>query len=468
MTSMISSVDGARDYYADPVAVDPPPPEYTDQQVAADASALWDATEGGLSGWGTDEDAIWNVLNGKSPEDLAKLSQAFKDNYGRDLMQVLEGELSGGDLDRARALMQGSGNRAEADAVVIQDEIDDTFVDEQHVLNVIESRHGPERDQIALEYAARNGGPTDLQGAKEFLLERLEQNGLEGDEVTRARALLLPEGGDVAAGQARADAAKAKVAVDGMGTDEQTLKDLFAGKTGAEITAIETAYEDAYGHSLRDRLNDELSGSDREQIFHLLDPVDTTDPAAQGQWAATQDAMRLHEAIDGAGTDEQALRDVLNGKTPEQLQAISAAYREQYGVDLREELQGDLGGDDADEIMHLLNAPAADDASSAEWQTEQDAIRLHAAVDGAGTDEATIREILGGRSKTQIDAIAQAYQEKYGEDLRSRLSDELDGREKLELLDQLFDRGAIDFQSDPRGAIEEQIRRGRELQAFEG
>lgn len=439
----------------------------SDRQIAADASALWDATEGGLSGWGTDEETIWNVLNGKSAEDIATLSRAFQDNYGRDLMQVLESELSGAELDRARALMRGSGNQAEADAIVIQDEIDDTFVDEQRVLGVIESRQGQDRDRIAIAYAEKNGGPADLPGAKSFLLDRLEQGGLEGDDLTRARALLLPDGGDVAGGQARADAAKAKVAVDGMGTDEQTLKDLFAGRTPTQIAAIESAYQQAYGYSLRDRLNEELSGSDHEQIFHLLDPAKSAAPAAQGRWAATQDAMKLHEAIDGAGTDEQALRDVLGGKTPEQLQAISSAYRERYGVDLREDLRGDLSGDDADEILNLLNAPAANGAGAAEWQINQDAIRLHAAVDGAGTDEATIREILGSRSKGEIDAIARTYREKYGEDLRSRLADELDGREQVELLDQLFDRGAIDLQGDPRAAIAEQIRRSREVQAYE-
>ncbi|AKJ27316.1 annexin [Caldimonas brevitalea] len=444
------------------------PPRYTEQQATADAKALWEATKGGLTGWGTDEGVVWNTLKGKSATDLETLKRTFKQNYRHDLEQVLDDEFDGVDEDHARALMRGSEHRSGSDAVEVEAELEGIFGDDQEILKLLESRTAPERGQVAVAYAARHGGPKDEPGARAFLLERLKtEGGFSTDEMARARGLLLPEGGDVAAGEARAGAAKVKVAVDGWGVDEQTLKDLFAGKTPEQIKAIESAYEQAYGHELRDRLHDELEGSDQQLVFHLLDPAQGGDPAAKSLWQTRQDALRLHAAVDGAGTDEGALRRVLEGKTPTELRAIETAYRQEYGIDLRQRLKEDLSGTEGDEILHLLEARDPQDPGAAEWQARHDALRLRDAVDGAGTDEDTLRAILGGRSKSQIDAIAQAYREEYGDDLRGDLTDDLDGRDEFELVGQLYDRGAIDFESDPRAAIAEQIRRGREMQAYE-
>lgn len=445
-------------------------PSYSEAQAAEDARTLWEATEGGFTGWGTDEDAIWRTLDNKSAQEIAVLSRAFKDNYGRGLQEVLDGELSGADKDHAHALLQGKEHRGDVDAVRVKAEIDGAFGNDQEILKLIESRHGRERSDLALAFAARNGGPSNERAAAEFLLNQLENDAdFSPDDMARARALLLPDGGDIAKGDARAAAAKVKVAVDGVGTDEQTLKDTFAGKTPEQIAAIQAAYKEAYGHDLRERMNEELSGSDLEQVMHLLDPASATDASGKARWSAEQDAMRIHEAVDGAGTDEEALRSALRDKSPAQIKAISAAYEKQYGVALRSDLEGDLGGAEAKEILQLLDTPDANDPNAtAAWQATQDAHRLRVAIDGAGTDEDAIREILGNRSKAEVDAIAHAYKREYGEDLRSGLDDDLDGRDQVEMLGQLYDHGAIDFESDPRAAASEQVRRSRELQAYEG
>lgn len=142
-------------------------PSYSQAQAAEDARTLWEATEGGFTGWGTDEEAIWRTLRGKSAQEIEMLSRAFKDNYGRDLEEVLDGELSGADKDHAHALLRGDEHRAEVDAVRVKAEIDGSFGDDQEILKLIESRHGRERTDLALAFAARNGGPSNERAAKE-------------------------------------------------------------------------------------------------------------------------------------------------------------------------------------------------------------------------------------------------------------------------------------------------------------
>src|SRR6185436_17261935 len=82
-------------------------------------------------------------------------------------------------------------------------------------------------------------------------------------------------------------------------------------------------------------------------------------------------------------------------------------------------------------------------------------------------DKDLTREVLAGKSKAEIDAIAASYQRLFGHDLRSRLADELgDSRESIELLEQDFDLGSIDM-GDKKAAAAELILRGQQRRDFE-
>ena len=95
-------------------------------QSLADAAALREAMHGGLTGLGTDEDAIYQVLRNRTPEEREAIRGAYLAKYGEDLQGDLESELSREELDRANALMQGL--TARADAIAIDEAIHGTFL----------------------------------------------------------------------------------------------------------------------------------------------------------------------------------------------------------------------------------------------------------------------------------------------------------------------------------------------------
>lgn len=135
------------------------------------------------------------------------------------------------------------------------------------------------------------------------------------------------------------------------------------------------------------------------------------------------DAKELYEAMHGgmfgAGTDEERLLGALKGKTPEQIKALEAEYKDHYDRDLRADIKDELGGSDLTQANALLKGD----------QAAGDAANLHRAMSGGGTDEAQVFSTLEGKSPAEMAAIRQAYQAQTGESLDAHLKDELSGAE---------------------------------------
>ncbi|MCA9551067.1 MAG: hypothetical protein KC933_13620 [Myxococcales bacterium] len=138
------------------------------------------------------------------------------------------------------------------------------------------------------------------------------------------------------------------------------------------------------------------------------------------------DAKELYESMHGgmfgAGTDEDRLLGALKGKTPEQIKALEAEYKDHYGRDLRADIDDELGGSDLTQAKALLKGD----------QAAGDAANLYRAMKGGlglGTDEAQIFSTLEGKSPAEVDAIKKAYQAQTGESLDAHLKEELSGAE---------------------------------------
>jgi len=148
-------------------------------------------------------------------------------------------------------------------------------------------------------------------------------------------------------------------------------------------------------------------------------------------------AEQIQTAVDGIGTDEQAIFHALERlqRDAASITKLKAAYV-RYG-DLEADLRGDLSGSELNYALQLINASGgggtetigAAPASAADHDAA--AQRLRAAVEGAGTDEEAIFAVLMpyGRSSGLVVQLKQAYASRYGEDLRARLLDELTAEE---------------------------------------
>ncbi|MEI7744325.1 MAG: annexin [Chloroflexota bacterium] len=154
-----------------------------------------------------------------------------------------------------------------------------------------------------------------------------------------------------------------------------------------------------------------------------------------GQAAAI--AARLHDAMAGIGTDEEAVYGALASRTPDDLDAIREAYYFKYDVTLLEEIRDEFSGDELARVMTLLEGTpqpgtdAAPDAQRAALDARARAIaqQLVEAMAGLGTEEDQIFNALEGRTPEEITAIKEAYHALTGRWVDRDFTDELSGED---------------------------------------
>ncbi|KAI4888313.1 hypothetical protein NFI96_017612 [Prochilodus magdalenae] len=99
-----------------------------------------------------------------------------------------------------------------------------------------------------------------------------------------------------------------------------------------------------------------------------------------------------------AGTDEQAIINLLGSRSNKQRVPLLISYKTAYGKDLVKDLKSELSGNFEKLVLAMLKTPA-----------QYDAAELKEAIKGAGTDEACLIEILSSRSNAEIREINQIY-----------------------------------------------------------
>lgn len=134
-------------------------------------------------------------------------------------------------------------------------------------------------------------------------------------------------------------------------------------------------------------------------------------------------AEELREAMKGWGTDEGGLIDVICVKTFEEMAEIRQSYTDDIGRDLIKDIKSECSGDFEDILVGLCRDRARYDAEL-----------LRKAMKGMGTNETLLSEVLCYRTKDELKAIEEQYDEMYDTDLKTAIENDLSGNtEKLAL-----------------------------------
>lgn len=119
----------------------------------------------------------------------------------------------------------------------------------------------------------------------------------------------------------------------GFGTDETVLIDILCRRTSQQRQEIAVAYKSSVGKDLLKNLESELRGN-MEMLFKALMYT-----------PAQLEAFDLRDAIDGIGTKEATVIDILCTKaTNQEMIALKNTYKMIFKRDMENEIRGDVSG----------------------------------------------------------------------------------------------------------------------------
>ncbi|KAK2632320.1 hypothetical protein EUGRSUZ_L01717 [Eucalyptus grandis] len=239
-----------------------------------------------LDGLGCDAATVVNILAHRNVTKRALIQQEYRTMYSGDLLKRLESELTG-KLETAVFMWMHDPTRR--NAMVIQ-------MFKQHCY----SKFG-----VHLKHDIEKQTSGDH---KKLLLKYVEQD---------ANALFK-------AGEKR------------LGTDEKTFIQIFIERSRAPLAAINSAYHNMYGNSLKKAMKSETSGCFEHGILTILQSSQNT--------TMYFFAKVLHKAMKGLGTNDTTLIRVIVTRTEIDMQYIKTEYHKKYKKTLNDAVHSETSG----------------------------------------------------------------------------------------------------------------------------
>nr|XP_017021587.1 annexin B10 isoform X1 [Drosophila kikkawai] len=287
---------------------------------------------------------------------------------------------------------------AAADAQTLRAAMKGFGTDEQEIIDVLAGRSNQQRQTIRAVYEA------------EFERDMVEdlKSELGGKFEDVIVGLMMPP--------VEYLCKQLHAAMAGMGTEEATLVEILCTKSNEEMAQIVAAYEERYQRPLAEQMCSETSGFFRRLLTLIVTGVrdGLTTPTDASE--AKEQAAQLYAAGEAKlGTDEEVFNRIMSHASFPQLRLVFEEYKELSGQTIEQAIKHEMSDELHEAMMAIVEcvqSPAAFFAN-----------RLYKAMNGAGTDDATLIRIIVSRSEIDLETIKQEFERIYNRTLHSAVVD---------------------------------------------
>ncbi|XP_019725278.1 annexin A6 isoform X2 [Hippocampus comes] len=421
-----------------------------------DAKEIKDA----LKGAGTNERSLIEILASRNNKQIHDMVEAYKDAYGRNMEEDVIGDTSGHFKKMLVVLLQGTRDES---GVVNADLVEQ---DAQDLYAAGEQQWGT--DEAKFIMILGNRSVTHLRmvfDAYEKIAEKSIEQSIKSELSGDFERLMLAVVQCIRS-VPMFFAKRLYKSMKGLGTDDNTLIRIMICRAEIDMLDIRECFRLGYEKSLYNMIKDDTSGDYKRTLLNLCGGDDdlageffpeaaqiaykmweissmtkvklrpTVVPSTNFDPAA--DAQALRKAMKGFGTDEDAIIDIIAHRSNSQRQEIRQTFKSLLGRDLMKDLKSELSKNLERLIIGLMLTP-----------TEFDAKMMRKAIEGAGTDEHALIEILVTRSNEEIQAMNAAYQEAYKQSLEAAIQSDTSGhfcRILVSLVQGAREDGPADFE----------------------
>uniref|UniRef100_UPI003AAC0C94 annexin A4-like isoform X8 n=1 Tax=Centroberyx gerrardi TaxID=166262 RepID=UPI003AAC0C94 len=280
-----------------------------------------------MKGFGTDENAIIELLGSRTSKQRVPMVAAYKTTYGKDLKHDLKSELTGNFESLVLAMLM---KPSYFDASELREAIKGAGTDEACLIEILSSRSNAEIHEINQIYKSEYGKTledaiiNDTSGHFRRLLVSLCQGNRDERETV-----------DIAL--AKQDAQKLYAAGENkVGTDESQFNAILCARSKPHLRAVFHEYQQMCGRDIEKSICREMSGNVESGMVAVVKCIRNT----PGYFAG-----RLHKAMQGAGTKDRTLIRIMVSRSEMDMLDIRQEYVKTYGKSLYTHISGDTSGD---------------------------------------------------------------------------------------------------------------------------
>ncbi|OQV25456.1 Annexin A4 [Hypsibius exemplaris] len=205
-------------------------------------------------------------------------------------------------------------------------------------------------------------------------------------------------------------------AMKGLGTDEKAIIEILTRLGLSQRLQLLTIYKTMFGKDLISHLKSELSGHLEDTVVAMLQPPEIFD------------ATSLHDAISGAGTNEDTLIEIIFSRSNAELNAIKGAYKFLYKRDLENDIASDTSGHFKRIMIAGLTGARQEGNQVDIAKAQADAKDLQAAGPKKwGTDESTFITIFSLRSLAHLKVVFDEFNRLTSTNIEKVIKEEMSG-----------------------------------------